>query len=252
MKIFKEIFARIWAAWGILLFISSMLFLMIPFIVVSYYKEPKKTIGFVKISRIWMHIFLNGIFCPLTVKGKEHFMPGKNYVIVCNHNSLMDVPITCPFVPGGNKTIAKAEMAKTPVFGMLYRLGTVLVDRNSEKSRRDSFAKMKRVLAMGLHMTIYPEGTRNTTNEPLKAFQDGAFRLAIGTGKEIIPTLVFHTRKVLPADKTFYLLPHSLQMHFLPPVSIGENATVSELKQKVFNLMKDYYVTHNPSSPEKP
>jgi 1-acyl-sn-glycerol-3-phosphate acyltransferase len=181
------------------------------------------------------------------LKGKQNFEHGKNYIVVCNHNSLMDVPVTCPFVPGGNKTIAKLEMAKTPVFGMLYKMGSVLVDRKSDKSRRESYAKMKQVLAMGLHMTIYPEGTRNKTSEPLKPFQDGAFRLAIDTQKEIIPTLVFNTRIVLPADKTFFLWPHPLQMHFLAPVPVNPELTTAELKATVFRLMRDYYVAHQNS-----
>ena len=50
---------------------------------------------------------------------------------------------------------------------------------------------MKKVLDMGLHMCIYPEGTRNKTDQPLKTFHDGAFRLAIDTRKAIIPGMIF-------------------------------------------------------------
>ena len=39
---------------------------------------------------------------------------------------------------------------------------------------------MKSVLEKGIHMSIYPEGTRNRTKEPLKKNgYDGAFRLAV-------------------------------------------------------------------------
>src|SRR5437870_3876266 len=197
MKILKEIFGRIWALWGLLLFTTTMLILLIPFMVVNYMSEPKRSYFFCRVSKLWMNIFLTGIGCPLTVKGKEHFEPGKNYIVVCNHNSLLDVPVTTPYIPGGNKTIAKKEMAKTPVFGMMYKMGSILVDRKSEKSRRESFIKMKEVLKMGLHMCIYAEGTRNKTNEPLKAFHDGAFILAVDTRKPIMPCLIFHTVEVL-------------------------------------------------------
>ena len=77
---------------------------------------------------------------------------------------------------------------------------------------------MKRVLNLGLDMVIYPEGTRNRSYEPLKKFYDGAFRLAADTKKPIIPTLVFNSKKVLPATKVFFMLPHTLEMHFLPAV----------------------------------
>ena len=106
----------------------------------------------------------------------------------------MDVPVATPFIPGGNKTIAKIELAKTPLFGYLYKAGSVLVDRNSETSRKESLLKMKKVLEMGLHMCIYPEGSRNKTDQPLKTFHDGAFRLAISTKKAILPVQLLCTR----------------------------------------------------------
>jgi 1-acyl-sn-glycerol-3-phosphate acyltransferase len=244
MKIFREIFGRIWAAWAAIVFVTSMLLFMIPFLIVRRMREPKMTRRFIAFSKAWMNIFLNGICCHLTVKGKENFKKGQNYIVVCNHNSLMDVPISCPYIPGGNKTIAKKEMAKVPVFGILYAMGSILVDRNSERSRGESYQKMKQVLEMGLHMSIYPEGTRNKTAEPLKSFHDGAFRLSIDTGKPIIPALIFNTKKVLPGDKSFFIWPHPLAMHFLAPVVPEKNMTAVQLKEKIFKLMSDYYVAN--------
>ncbi len=58
----------------------------------------------------------------------------------------MDVPMTTPFIPGPNKTIAKIEMASIPVFGVIYKRGSVLVDRKSEESRKNSYVQMKEVL----------------------------------------------------------------------------------------------------------
>ena len=92
---------------------------------------------------------------------------------------------------------------------------------------------MKKLLSYGLDMVIYPEGTRNSSNDPLKPFYDGAFGLATDTKKPVVPTLVFNTRKVLPANKTFYMIPHKLEMHFLPPVE-SINMPSKELKEKVF------------------
>jgi len=99
---------------------------------------------------------------------------------------------------------------------------------------------MKKVLATGLDMVIYPEGTRNRTANPLKPFYDGAFKLSVDTQKEIIPAIIFNTKKVLPLHKIFFLLPHRLEMHFLPPVS-PVNFSVKELKEKIFNEMWNYY-----------
>ena len=157
----------------------TMLVFLIPFFIVLLFKaDPKKTNIFIRFARIWMEVFLTSIGCPLTVRGRKNFATGETYIVVCNHNSFMDVPVSSPCIPGGNKTIAKIEMSKVPVFGLLYKIGSVLVDRKNEASRRESFGKMKEVLNMGLHMCIYPEGTRNKTHQPLKSFHEGAFKLA--------------------------------------------------------------------------
>ena len=247
MTLLKNIFCRIWALWGLLIFAVTTTIVVIPICLTFLVKEPGGTETFRRISKLWMQVFLNLIACPLRIKGKQYFEKGKTYVVVSNHNSLMDVPITTPFVPGANKTIAKKSFTKAPLFGWIYRRGSVLVDRDSDESRRKSYEDMKLTLAEGLHMVIYPEGTRNRTNDPLKKFYDGAFKLAIDSKKDIIPTVIFNTRKVLPPTKTFYLEPHVLQMHFLPPVS-SQNITSRELKEKVFRLMWDYILQQEKKS----
>ena len=156
----------------------------------------------------------------------------------------MDVPVSTPFIPGANKTIAKSEMAKIPVFGLIYRRGSVLVDRNDKKSRQESFRKMKNVLASGMHMCIYPEGTRNKTAMPLKEFHDGAFKLAKETGVSIIPALIFNTKKILPPGKSFYFRPTKMEIHFLPPVSPQEE-DYELLKEEIHQIMSNYFLEYN-------
>jgi 1-acyl-sn-glycerol-3-phosphate acyltransferase len=238
-------FGKIWAVWAIILFVVTMLIFLIPFLLFCYFlPDPQKNKRFVRYARVWMGVFLPLAGCPLRVKGREKFKKGETYIVVCNHNALIDVPVSTPGIPGGNKTIAKISMAKIPLFGMFYKTGSVLVDRNSEASRRESFSKMKETLDMGLHMCLYPEGTRNKTNEPLKAFHDGAFRLSISSGKAIIPALIFNSRKVMPTGRSFYLSPHRLAMHFLDPIAPQPGESVESFKQKVFIIMRDYYTAN--------
>ncbi len=243
MKLIKEIAGRIFAVWGIIIFTVSLLVFLIPFLLTCYFlPDPKKSHRFVVQSRIWMGIFLPLIGCPLRVRGKQNFAPGENYVVVCNHNSFMDVPISTPAIPGGNKTIAKVEMSKIPLFGLIYKTGSVLVDRKSEQSRKQSYTDMKKVLGMGLHMCLYPEGTRNKSSEPIKSFHDGAFRLALDTRKAVLPGIIFNTRGVLPASKPFYLMPHRLEIHYLAPIPVQPGDTVDTLKNRVHAVMTEYYV----------
>lgn len=245
MKVFKEIFGRIWAVWAAVAFIGTMLLFLIPFLIFIYFrKDPEKTAMFTKWSRYWIDTFLFLVASTLTIKGQKNFAPDENYIVLCNHNSFMDVPITTPAIPGANKTIAKVELSRIPLFGLLYKTGSILVDRKSDVSRKESYGKMKDVLHAGMHMCIYPEGTRNKTKLPLKSFHNGAFKLAVDTGKSIIPALIFNTRKVLPANKTFYAMPHSVEIHFLEPVSLIPGESADMLKDRLHKIMSDYYVEH--------
>ena len=184
-----------------------------------------------------MAVFFTLSGVRLRILGRDHFKKGENYIVVCNHNSMMDVPLSSPGIPGANKTIAKIEMAKVPVFSIIYKRGSVLLDRKSDASRRESYMAMKSVLEQGMHMCIYPEGTRNKSENPLKPFQDGAFRLSFDTGKKIIPSIIRGTRKMLPHNKTFFFWPGKVSMEFLPAIDPKDFASAGEMKEFVFNLM---------------
>jgi 1-acyl-sn-glycerol-3-phosphate acyltransferase len=244
MNLLKNIFGRIWAIWGLATFAITFLIILGPSMLSHLYKNEKKGQAFfIKVSKIWMNVWLSLVGCPVKIKGKENFKHGKAYIVTCNHNSLLDVPLSSPFIPGPNKTIAKTSFAKIPLFGWFYKKGAVLVDRKSETSRRKSFDEMKRVLFIGIHMCIYPEGTRNRTPEPLKKFYDGAFKLAVAANTDIIPAVIFNTKKALPVNKSFYFIPHKLEMHFLEPIEVAKYATSEELKDKTFAVMAAYYQT---------
>lgn len=241
----KNILGRVIAFWGAIVFIITLLLAVIPIWLTNFIDEPRGTEIFRRISKAWMSLFIFSIGCRLVVRGKENFKKGEQYIVASNHNSYMDVPLTTPFIPGPNKTIAKAELAKLPLFGLIYQRGSILVDRKNERSRRESYTKMKEVLSQGLHVCIYPEGTRNTTGEPLKPFHDGAFKLAIETGKAIIPTLLFNTKKVLPGKtKPFFLWPAKMEMYFLPAEPVRPGDTVTSLKERVFAIMYEFSKQH--------
>src|SRR5690606_20813678 len=160
---------------------------------------------------------------------------GENYVVVINHNSLVDIPVSSPWIPGPNKTLAKSEMARIPLFGMIYKAGSVLVNRKKEGSRRESFNKMNEMLGLGLHLCLYPEGTRNKSDQPMQPFFDGAFITAIRAQKPIMPGVIFNTGRILPHDKKVWARPLPIYFHFLDPIST-EGLTLNDaaaLKQKV-------------------
>jgi 1-acyl-sn-glycerol-3-phosphate acyltransferase len=246
MKLIKTILGHIYFILGMLVFVITMLIVFIPIWITTLMKEPDRTVWLHRIFHVWMGVYLPLIGCPVRRKGKEHFAAGQNYVVVCNHNSLADIPVSSPWIPGANKTLAKIEMARIPIFGVIYKAGSILLDRKNEHSRRESFTQMNDMLQLGLHLCLYPEGTRNKTDKPLQPFYDGAFMTAIRAQKPIIPALIFNTGAILPHNRKIWAWPHRIEIHFLPPIiTEGKGMTdVKELKEQVHAIMETYYVAH--------
>ena len=237
---------RILAFWALFVFASTM-FLFIWFYLACFFlQEPNKTKWHRTISRIWMGLFLTLSGLRFSVTGKHHFNKIGPAIVICNHNSLIDVPLSTPFLPRANKTIAKKSFIYVPIFGWIYQFGSVIVDRKNDHSRKTSFDNMKRVLDSGLDMLIYPEGTRNKTSEPLKSFYDGAFKLAVDTQKPIIPVVILNTKKILPAYPIMCFKPGKIRMDILAPIS-SQGHTVQSLKQLAFDTMSAHYKLHNPA-----
>lgn len=244
MNFVKNILARVIAVWAIITFIITFLIILIPSLLTALLPDPKGMIWFIWLARLWMNVWLTLIGCPVKIKGRQNFATGKNYIVTCNHNALLDVPLSAPYTPAPNKTIAKDSFAKIPLFGWYYTRGSVLVNRKNTASRKKSFDLMKNALTKGFNMCIYPEGSRNRTDKPLNNFHDGAFKLAVDTQKAIVPALIFGTKKAMPINKSFYLWPQKLEMHFLPPVE-SINISAADLKEKVYKIMCDYYAANS-------
>ncbi len=244
MNIIKNIVARLLAFWALFVFASTMFIFIWFYLFCFIMPDPLKTRFHRRVSQVWMGLFLFLSGCSFKVTGKEVFDGLENSIVVCNHNSLIDIPISTPFLPRANKTIAKKSFVYVPLFGWVYQFASVIVDRKDNQSKRASYEKMKNVLNNGLDMLIYPEGTRNRTNAPLKSFYDGAFKLAIETQKPIVPVVLLNTKKVLPAKPILYLTPGKMRMHILPAI-FPQGHSKDSLKQLVFDEMAKYYLANN-------
>ncbi|NBR57296.1 MAG: 1-acyl-sn-glycerol-3-phosphate acyltransferase [Chitinophagia bacterium] len=230
MKLIKNILARILAIWALIVFASTMM-VFFPFYMVCFIlPDPQKTRYHRFLSQIWMGAFLLLSGCTFKVTGKEVFDGLENAVVVCNHNSLIDIPVSTPFLARANKTIAKKSFVYVPLFGWIYQFATVIVDRKNNESRRKSYEEMKRVLK----------------NNPLKSFYDGAFRLSVDTGKPIVPVVILNTKRILPAKPILFLRPGKIILNILPAISPAGHTSES-LKNLVFDIMAEHYDKNNKS-----
>ncbi len=220
-------------------FVASLIIAFPFFLIIGWRGTPGARKIITAIVQYWSRGWLWIIGMPVSVQGV--FPRNRKFVIVANHVSYLDTVNIYAAIPEYFRTLAKKEMAHIPVFGFVYKQLAILVDRNSAESRARSMRLMWRQLRNECHITIFPEGTFNETEEPMKAFYDGAFRLAIHTQTPILPLLFPDTVHRWHYSGWWKLLPGRNRAFFLPPVEV-EGLTLKDvpvLREKVRELMKE-------------
>jgi 1-acyl-sn-glycerol-3-phosphate acyltransferase len=164
----------------------------------------------------------------------------RQYIFVANHISYIDIPPAVISLSQPYRVLGKYEMVKYPVFGWIYRAAVILVDRSSPEMRAKSFRALKAALARGISIFIFPEGTFNETDKPLKEFFDGAFRLAIETQTPIKPLLFVDTNERLNQYDLFSLTPGLSRVVYLAEISVNgyTKSDVQKLKELTYNAME--------------
>ena len=125
--------------------------------------------------------------------------PRNPYVVVCNHLSLTDIPIISA-LPWEMKWIAKKELLKTPLIGLLMRLaGDIPVDRSNRFSRMKTLVQARNYIRNKCSVMFFPEGTRSPDGR-LYSFQTGAFSLAIKAQVPVLPLIIDGSQHTLPTS----------------------------------------------------
>jgi len=172
------------------------------------------------------------------------------FVFVFNHLSYIDIPIIMKTIRKQSiRVLGKAEAAKIPLFGFLYRKAAILVDRSNAHARAKSIQEMLYFLKRDISIVIAPEGTFNMTGKPLKEFYDGAFRIAIETQTPIKPILFLDAYDRLSPFVFFSLTPGKSRSVFLKEVDV-KGLTMEDLpalKKKVVAIMEEALIRYHAS-----
>jgi 1-acyl-sn-glycerol-3-phosphate acyltransferase len=248
--ILRKIIRFLFSIYGFTVFLLLM-FLLLPFFIWSFLLKPIPGGNMIyQLSRFWADafFFLTGIR-HYTIYEEPHDKT-KEYIFVSNHISYLDIPMMMKVIRRQHvRILGKAEMSKIPIFGSIYKRGTVSVERQNPEARARSVKKMIRFLRQKISVFICPEGTFNTTHHPLKNFYEGAFRIAIETQKPIRPILFLDTYDRLNYHSIFSLNPGKCRSVYLP-VTATEGLTpddVTWLRNTVYKQMEDALVRYQAS-----
>lgn len=189
-------------------------------------KENKVVYSFFKIIYVPL---LKIIFQP-QVFGKEDIPQAGGIIFAGNHKCALD-----PIMVTSNTKRFVHFMAKEEVSGGIHgkimdMVGIIRVYRNRTKNIA-SILEAKNLLKNGGTLGIFPEGTRNRTDEPLLKFRKGTVSIAKDANVQIVPFAIRGNYK--PFRK-------GLEIEFGNPIDVSA-MTVYEaneyLKNKVLNLL---------------
>lgn len=176
----KTALTYLWRGWMVALGTVLTLSLCVPVLLLSIHeKHYRSAYFFIRLWCLGMFYGMGFRYKLINPLGKK-LDRARQYILIANHTSLMDVMLPCILAPHHPLCyVGKKELEKIPVFGMVYRRICVLVDRQSGKSRADVYRKCAERMRAGQSIVLFPEGgVPDDTSVILDHFKDGAFTLA--------------------------------------------------------------------------
>jgi 1-acyl-sn-glycerol-3-phosphate acyltransferase len=168
------------------------------------------------ISNIWL---ISTFMLPKNYhRNKVDF--SKSYLLMPNHQSFLDAAMLYTSLVKPFKTLGKKEVEKAPIYGIVYKMVVITVDRSSVTAKAKSFRQMKKEMEDGLSVGIFPEGTfADQPQAELLPFQNGGFALALMQQADMLPLLFLDTPKRMHPSSITRMTPGWNRTVFLPPVA---------------------------------
>jgi 1-acyl-sn-glycerol-3-phosphate acyltransferase len=166
------------------------------------------------------------------IRGRENVQSGQNYIFMSNHVSNLDPPIVIPLIPGRTSVLVKKELFRIPLLGPAMKLARLVpVDRSNREAAIASIREATDVLKSGLHMSVFPEGTRSSDGR-MKAMKKGPFYLAEESGLPVIPVTIAGTYEMWPKHR-FAMKPGPVTLTFHPPITYAQAGNRAALMNAV-------------------
>ncbi len=237
----------IYSIYAFILFVAIML-LIFPFVVIaSFFGRIKGGNAIFRLCMVWADLWfpMIGIWHKKIYEAPHDRT--KSYIFLTNHISYLDAAIIPKAYRQPVRPLGKAEMGRVPVFGFIYRNAIVTVDRSSAANRASSVRILKSLINKGISVLVFPEGTFNMGNTPLKSFYDGAFRVAIETQTPIKPVLFLDAYRRMHYRSLFSLTPGKNRILYLReiPVDGYTVADAGRLKDEVYTIMEKKLIEYN-------
>jgi 1-acyl-sn-glycerol-3-phosphate acyltransferase len=175
----------------------------------------------------------------IEISGLENIPAGRSCIFMSNHVSNLDPPVLIPLLPGRSSVLLKKELMNIPILGRAMRMAKfVPVERGSRRdSAKASVEAAADALRSGLHILVYPEGTRSLDGR-LSTFKKGPFFLAEETQAPIVPIALSGTQTMMRKGSSA-ITPGVARIQVLPTIEPSKYGTREELMGAVRNAVAE-------------
>ncbi|MBQ3790728.1 MAG: 1-acyl-sn-glycerol-3-phosphate acyltransferase [Lachnospiraceae bacterium] len=187
----------------ILFLLVSLPILLVLWIVGLFRPDIKNRVSLAVVSWAFRVIlFLSGTH--VTRIGEENIPADEGVLFIGNHRSYFDIVITYGYAKRDTGFISKKQVGMVPVLSLWMRnLHCLFLDRNDLKQGLAVINQAAEYVKQGTNIVIYPEGTRNKTDQPLQEFHRGSFKIAQKSLCKIIPVTVTGTEEIYEKHRPF-------------------------------------------------
>lgn len=200
------------------LYCAVMLVISVVALAVTYPFQKSRRIVH-ELSRWLAQSFL--LAFPRRIEGLEHVDRKGRYVIVLNHQSMVDI-VALYFVPLNFRWVSKREVFRIPFIGQFLLVhGDIPIDRgHAAEAMEQMLREGKLWLSRGVSVSVFPEGTRSRDGE-IHRFKAGAFTLAKAAGVAVLPVVLDGTARVIRPNRLFAWR-QRVTVKVLPPIPAEE------------------------------
>lgn len=180
--------------------VAVPIFIFFPLLLLFTISEHTYPQFFWLARNIWANFILYGMGCPPRIQWEQRLQPGKSYMLIANHTSMLDIMLMLRISKTPFVFVGKKELVKIPVFGFFYKRVCIMVDRQDSKSRTAVYRRAQRRLQQGLSICIFPEGGVPEGDVLLDEFKEGAFKMAIAHKIPVVPMTFYDNKLRFPFE----------------------------------------------------
>jgi 1-acyl-sn-glycerol-3-phosphate acyltransferase len=216
MMLARRIYSTVF--WLFLVFSSILLFPVAVAIWAATVLFDKRLAVLHQFTCFWgsIYTFVNPLW-PVTIAGRDKIEPGRTYVMVANHLSLLDILVLFRIYKHF-KWVSKIENFRLPCIGWNMTLNRYIPLRRGDKeSVKQMMEACDATLRSGSSIMMFPEGTRSK-NGALQPFKTGAFELALRNQLPLLPIVLAGTSDALPKRGFVLRGRHPITIEVLDPI----------------------------------